>query len=339
MYAMICTRSDIDHTVSIVSRYMTNLGQQHWETIKWILRYLKGTIDISLVFRISDVAGVLEGLIDSDNTDDLERRRSTSGYILLLCGGTISWKVTLQDIITLFTTEAECIAVVEVAKEAIWLMSLIKELRISQESVKLYCDSQSAIYLANDSIYHAKTKHIDVRYHKLREFIGRGDIKLLKEDWVLCRVSFKSRTKAPKQMPAMTAADNHFYNYGSSSSSIPPLTHTYINFDRAHGEHDASLSHPLVMPAAAAAHQPALPPPSEGHLSWRPTYQAAAPGCYQAAAAGSSQTARTATRQAAGPNRQTVEQIDCCDYNIDCMVSIGFHGGGVPPLSFEGAPT
>ncbi|KAK8926175.1 hypothetical protein KSP39_PZI018367 [Platanthera zijinensis] len=180
MYAMICTRPDIAQVVSVVSRYMGNLGRKHWEAVKWILRYLKGTPDVGLLFRRSKDVGALEGFVDSDYAGDLDRRRSTSGYNFLLGGGPISWKVTLQDIVALSTTEAEYIAVVEAAKEAIWLKGLTKELRITQEAVKVHCDSQSAICLAKDPVYHARTKHIDVRYHKLREFVGSGDIFLLK---------------------------------------------------------------------------------------------------------------------------------------------------------------
>ncbi|KAK8936149.1 hypothetical protein KSP39_PZI013475 [Platanthera zijinensis] len=164
MYAMICTRPDIAQAVSVVSRYMGNPGRQHWEAVKWILRYLKGTPDVGLLFRRSKDVGALEGFVDSDYAG----------------GGLISWKATLQDIVALSTTEAEYIAAVEAAKEAIWLKGLTKELRITQEAVKVHCDSQSAVCLAKDPVYHARTKHIDVRYHKLREFVGSGEILLLK---------------------------------------------------------------------------------------------------------------------------------------------------------------
>ena len=118
--------------------------------------------------------------MDFDYAGDLDRRRSTSRYIFVLGGGPISWKATLQDIVALSTTEAEYIAAVEAAKEAVWLKDLVKELEITQDNVLLHCDSQSAICLAKDPIYHARTKHIDVRYHKLREFVAGGYIQLVK---------------------------------------------------------------------------------------------------------------------------------------------------------------
>ncbi|KAK8921708.1 hypothetical protein KSP39_PZI020256 [Platanthera zijinensis] len=121
MYAMICIRPDIAQVVSVVSIYMGNPGRQHCEAIKWILRYLNVTLDVGLVFKKSEDVGMLESYVDSDYVGDLDRRRSTSGYIFLLGGGPISWKTTLQDIVALSTMEVEYIAVVEAAKEAIWL--------------------------------------------------------------------------------------------------------------------------------------------------------------------------------------------------------------------------
>jgi hypothetical protein len=78
----------------------------------------------------------------------------------------------------MFTTEAEYMAAVEVAKEALWLRGLVKELGIQQGGVQLHCDSQNAIYLANNQVYHVRTKHIDVRFHKIRELVFTGDLLL-----------------------------------------------------------------------------------------------------------------------------------------------------------------
>ena len=78
----------------------------------------------------------------------------------------------------LSTTEAEYMTVVEAAKEALWLIGRVKELGIKEGGVELHCDSQSAIYLAKNQVYHARTKHIDVRFHKIRELIISGQILL-----------------------------------------------------------------------------------------------------------------------------------------------------------------
>ena len=126
MYAMVCTRPDIAQSVSVVSKYMANPGKRHWEAVKWILRYLKGAPDVGLTFRKSEGISIL-GYVDSDYAGDLDRRRSTTGYIFTLVGSAVSWKSTLQSIVALSTTEAEYMAATEAVK-AIWLKGLVAEL-------------------------------------------------------------------------------------------------------------------------------------------------------------------------------------------------------------------
>ena len=106
----------------------------------------------------------------------MDNKRSTTGYVFTLSKGPICWKSTLQSIVAMSTTKAEYMAVAEVVKEALWLKGLVKELGLNQGGVQMHCDSQSAIYLAKNQVYHARTKHIDVRFHKIREFIVTRDI-------------------------------------------------------------------------------------------------------------------------------------------------------------------
>ena len=86
----------------------------------------------------------------------------------------------IQPTVAMSTIEAEYMAAVEAAKEALWLTRLVRELGIQQVGVPLYCDSQSAIYLAKNQVYHARTKHIDVRFHKIRELVATGELLLEK---------------------------------------------------------------------------------------------------------------------------------------------------------------
>jgi hypothetical protein len=89
MYAMVCPRPDIVHAVGVVSRYMNNLGNEHWEAVKWILRYLRVTTTHALFFGGSDT--FLQGYVDSDMACDKNNRRSTTGYVFTIGGTTISW--------------------------------------------------------------------------------------------------------------------------------------------------------------------------------------------------------------------------------------------------------
>ena len=91
-------------------------------------------------------------------------------------------EITLQSLVAMSTTEAEYMAVAEAAKEALWLKGLVKELGLNQGGVQLHCNSQSAIYLAKHQVYHARTKHIDVRFHKIKELIITREIVFEKID-------------------------------------------------------------------------------------------------------------------------------------------------------------
>eukprot|EP00253_Pinus_taeda_P025413 PITA_25413 len=148
---MVSTRPDISHAVGVVSRFMANPGKEHWQAVKWVLRYLRGTSDRCIVFNGSE--GSVCGYVDADYAGDLDKRRSTTGYVF-----------TLAD----------------ASKEAIWLKGLLDEIGRKQEKVDVLCDSQSAIHLATNPAYHNRTKHIDVRYHFLRHVIDGGKVALKK---------------------------------------------------------------------------------------------------------------------------------------------------------------
>ena len=114
--------------------------------------------------------GQMEGFVDADFGGDVDTRRSITGFIFSMNGGPMSWRSCLQPITALSTTEAEYIGITEVAKKALWLKGLAMEMGCKQEAVKVYCDSQSALLLAQNSVYHARMKHIDIRYHRLESW-------------------------------------------------------------------------------------------------------------------------------------------------------------------------
>ncbi|KAL7000929.1 hypothetical protein U1Q18_052374 [Sarracenia purpurea var. burkii] len=180
MYAMVCTRPDLTHAVNTVSKYMANPGREHWKAVKWIFRYLRGTADHGILFARQQGQISVVGYVDADYAGGVDDRRSTTGYVFTLAGGPICWRSMVQPLVALSTTESEYMAVTEAGKEALWLKGFVKELGIDQGGVQLHCDSQSAIYLAKHQVYHARTKHIAVRFHKVRELIAMGDVVLEK---------------------------------------------------------------------------------------------------------------------------------------------------------------
>ena len=100
---------------------MSNLRKQHWKVVKWVLRYLRGTARLGLVFQKLETGKprLLQGYVDADNEGDLDQRRSTMGYVFTIAECVITWKAELQDTITLLTTEVEYMAAVEASKEAL----------------------------------------------------------------------------------------------------------------------------------------------------------------------------------------------------------------------------
>ncbi|KAL5839560.1 hypothetical protein ACOSQ4_012168 [Xanthoceras sorbifolium] len=178
MYAMVCTRPDIAQAVGAVSRYMNNPGKIHWEAVKWILRYLRGTTNKTLCFKGGDTT--LTGYVDADLAGNVDIRKSTTGYVYTLGGTAVSWVSQLQKIVALSTTEAEYVAVTEASKEMVWLQNFLEELGKKQEDNVLYCDSQSAIHLAKNPSFHSRTKHIQLRYHFIRSLLEDGILKLEK---------------------------------------------------------------------------------------------------------------------------------------------------------------
>ena len=130
MYSVVCTRLDLAHAMSVVSRFMANPSKAHWNAIKWVFRYLKGSNDMVLSYggaKIGETTSII-GYSDVDYAADLDKRRSTTSYVFKLWNSTISLKASLQHVVTLSTTEVEYIAVSEAIKEAIWLKGLANEL-------------------------------------------------------------------------------------------------------------------------------------------------------------------------------------------------------------------
>ncbi|XP_075083452.1 secreted RxLR effector protein 161-like [Nicotiana tabacum] len=125
MYAMLCTRPDICFVVSMVSRFQSNPGREHWTAVKHIIKYLKRIRDYMLVYHSGDLAPI--GYTDSDFQSDRDSRKSTSRYVFTLGGGAISWRSIKQSCAADSTMEAEYMAASEAAKEVVWLGNFLKE--------------------------------------------------------------------------------------------------------------------------------------------------------------------------------------------------------------------
>jgi len=186
MYLMIGTRPDIAAAVSIISQFASNPTILHHQAAKRIIRYIKGTINLKLNYEeklnygdVREREPMLIGYSDANWGNDVNTRRSTTGYIFYLSGGAISWSSKRQATVALSSTEAEYMALTQATKEAIWLRGLLAELNYTQErATTLFEDNQSAIALAKNPVHHARSKHIDIQHHFIREKIESNEIEI-----------------------------------------------------------------------------------------------------------------------------------------------------------------
>ena len=171
LYAAIATRPDIAQAVGAVSKFNAKPTEAHLTAIKRILRYLKGTVNLSLDYQKTEDGKLIEYL-DSDYAGDLDDRHSTTGNIFPMSGGPISWLSKKQAIVTLSTSEAEYVAFSLAVQEAVWLRRLLKDIQdLQDEPITIMKDNQGAIGIAENLVAHSKTKHIDIRYHYIRETV------------------------------------------------------------------------------------------------------------------------------------------------------------------------
>ncbi|KAE8670896.1 Detected protein of unknown function [Hibiscus syriacus] len=172
------TQPDISYAVGVMSRYMQNPKKPHLESFRRILRYVKSTIDYGILYKKGRNCKLV-GYCDADYAGDHDTHRSSTGYIFTLGSGTISWCSKRQPTVSLSTTEAEYRAAAMVAQESTWLIQLMNDLyRPIDYAVLLYCEHQSAIRLAENLVFHARTKHVEVYYHFVREKVLQEEIEM-----------------------------------------------------------------------------------------------------------------------------------------------------------------
>ena len=177
---LLATRPDLAYSVCLLARYMERPTEMHQASVKRVLRYLKGTIKLGILYKKGKMNYRLEGWTESDYAGDLDDRKSTSGYVFKLGTGALSWSSKKQLIVTLSTTEVEFVSACSCACQAIWLRRILQHLGQTQKvCTKLYCDNSSSIKLSKNLIMHGRCKHIDVRYHFLRDLTKDGVVELI----------------------------------------------------------------------------------------------------------------------------------------------------------------
>ncbi|KAL0386218.1 UNVERIFIED_CONTAM: Retrovirus-related Pol polyprotein from transposon TNT 1-94 [Sesamum radiatum] len=186
-YVVQCTRPDVAYALSVTSRYQARAGEAHWGAVKSILKYLKRTKDIFLIYGGGEL--ILEGYSDASFQSDDDDAKSQSGFVFKLNGGVVAWKSSKQDTTVDSTTEVEYIAASEAAKKAVWTKNYIHELGVVPSIV--------------EPRSHHRSKHILRRYHLLREMMSKGDCRM-------DRVSSAENTSDPLTKPISQVARTQY---------------------------------------------------------------------------------------------------------------------------------
>ncbi|GJY39806.1 retrotransposon protein, putative, ty1-copia subclass [Tanacetum coccineum] len=184
MYAVRCTRPDVAFAQNLVSRYQQNPGKLHWVAVKHILKYLRNTKDMFLVYGGNpDTELEVTGFCDASWQCDKDDTKSQTGYVFVVNGGAVDWKSKKQTTIAMHATQSEYMAASEAAMEAVWIRKFVGDLGVMpsiNKPINMYCDNSAAITFANEPGVMKGARHFLRRYHYVREQVESGEIKLIK---------------------------------------------------------------------------------------------------------------------------------------------------------------
>ncbi|WVY95960.1 hypothetical protein V8G54_028111 [Vigna mungo] len=167
--------------VGLLSRFMSNPKKSHMTAAKRMMRYIKGTEDLGIMFQLGQKCEGLKlvGYSYADFGGDEDDKKSTSGSIFFIHGALVSWSSKKQNVIALSSCESEYVAGCHAVCQSIWLSEILKSLKVNtMDCVDLNLDNTSAINLAKNPISHGRSKHIDIKYHFLRDMVNKGKINL-----------------------------------------------------------------------------------------------------------------------------------------------------------------
>jgi hypothetical protein len=177
LWYLIHTRPDLTYVVGYVSRFLERPTEEHLQAVKKIFRYIAGTLQYGLRYGRRTGTTRLVGYCNSDLAGDIDTRKSTTGALFFLGNCLVSWQSLKQRVVVMSSCEAEYIVVTTAATQAIWMARLLGELlRREPEVVVLKVDNKSALALARNPVFHERNKHIDLRYHFIRNCLAEGTV-------------------------------------------------------------------------------------------------------------------------------------------------------------------
>lgn len=177
LYITTCTRPDIAFVVTQLSRFLENPGQQHWNAAVRVLRYLKSTRQHVIIYQDGTGSVTLKAYSDADWGTNLDDRRSVSGVMVMIGNAPVVFKSKFQRTVALSSAEAEYMALSLCVQEVLWTRAMLTDMgALQRNATTIWEDNQGAIALAQNAGYHARTKHVDIRNHFIREKVERGTV-------------------------------------------------------------------------------------------------------------------------------------------------------------------
>src|SRR6202000_1882788 len=170
LYLMLGTRPDIAFAVTKLAQHAANPSKEHLERALYIYHYLVGNSKYRLTYDGTSGEGI-SACTDSDWASDNSTRRSQTGYFVKMAGGLISWTSRAQKTIALSSTEAEYMALSDSSRQVVWMHTLLGELGYHMKPIPICGDNQGLIFIASNPVTEKRSKHIDIRYHYIRQVV------------------------------------------------------------------------------------------------------------------------------------------------------------------------
>ncbi|KAJ2911393.1 hypothetical protein MD484_g9022, partial [Candolleomyces efflorescens] len=182
MYLAIGTRPNIMNTVAKLAQFNSNPGPEHWKAVKHLFRNLKGTLDLRLTYhgdKMDDLDTQFTGYSDADHAGCLDTCRSTSGFLIKMGSGAVSWSAKKQSTVADSSTEAEYVAALPAGREILWMQTLLSEIGSPVNGPSpMMVDNQSTLRVLHNPEHHGRMKHIDIKYHWICDTIKKGEIEV-----------------------------------------------------------------------------------------------------------------------------------------------------------------
>ncbi|CAH9083075.1 unnamed protein product [Cuscuta europaea] len=171
------SRPDIVFSTCLCARFQANPKESHLTAVRRILRYLKGTVNLGLWYP-KHSGFDLVGYSDADFAGCRMDRKSTSGAVQFLGDKLVCWSSKKQNCVSTSTAEAEYVAAASCCSQILWMKTQLKDYGYTLRHIPIYSDSQSAIAITSNPVHHSRTKHIDLRYHFIKDHVEKGDIDM-----------------------------------------------------------------------------------------------------------------------------------------------------------------